>query len=166
MRSVREKTFTKYVSSLIGVTSHITPLPAGEGLGEGPPPHGLETVRKNAQWTLCALWEIKLPCESQAFFLTWRVRSLSHREHRWTEHTAFHRDIKSTDFTERYSHRSLTPSPSPFKNMPFNGQEHALQRPRTRPSWCLIRPFFNAIFNILISCRLQRQTKHTYWTEI
>ena len=22
---------------------------------------GLETVRKNAQWTLCALWEIKLP---------------------------------------------------------------------------------------------------------
>ena len=46
VRSVREKTFTKYVSSLIGVTSHITPLPAGEGLGEGPPPHGLETVRK------------------------------------------------------------------------------------------------------------------------
>jgi len=28
---------------LVGVTSHITPLPAGEGLGEGPPPHGLET---------------------------------------------------------------------------------------------------------------------------
>ena len=46
VRSVREKTFTKYVSSLIGVTSHITPLPAGEGLGEGPPPHGLEIVRK------------------------------------------------------------------------------------------------------------------------
>ena len=46
VRSVREKTFTKYVSSLIGVTSHITPLPAGEGLGEGPPPHGFETVRK------------------------------------------------------------------------------------------------------------------------
>ena len=25
-------------------------------------------------------------------------------KHRWTEHTAFHRDIKSTDFTEPYSH--------------------------------------------------------------
>ena len=49
VRSVREKTFTKYVSSPIGVTSHITPLPAGEGLGEGPPPHGLETVRQKAQ---------------------------------------------------------------------------------------------------------------------
>ena len=32
--------------SIVGVTSHITPLPAGEGLGEGPPPHGIETVRK------------------------------------------------------------------------------------------------------------------------
>ena len=44
--SVREETFTKYVSSPIGVTSHITPLPAGEGLGEGPPPHGLEMCAK------------------------------------------------------------------------------------------------------------------------
>ena len=43
--SVREKTFTKYVSSLIGVTSHITPLPAGEGLGEGPLSYEFETVR-------------------------------------------------------------------------------------------------------------------------
>jgi hypothetical protein len=25
--------------SLVGVTSHFTPLPTGEGLGEGPPPH-------------------------------------------------------------------------------------------------------------------------------
>ena len=39
-------------------------------------------------------------------------RSFSHggcvliltEKHRWTEHTAFHRDIKSTDFTEPYSH--------------------------------------------------------------
>ena len=46
VRSVREKTFTKYVSSLIGVTSHITPLPAGEGLGEGPLSYEFETVRK------------------------------------------------------------------------------------------------------------------------
>ena len=28
--------------SLVGVTSHITPLPAGEGLGEGPLSYGLE----------------------------------------------------------------------------------------------------------------------------
>ena len=53
--SVREKTFTKYVSSLIGVTSHITPLPAGEGLGEGPPPHEFEIVRKKGLLDLCAL---------------------------------------------------------------------------------------------------------------
>ena len=46
--SVREKTSTKYVSNPIGVTSHITPLPAGEGLGEGPLSYELETVRKNA----------------------------------------------------------------------------------------------------------------------
>ena len=35
-------------------------------------------VRKKALLTLWALWEKKLPSESQAFFLTWRVRSLSH----------------------------------------------------------------------------------------
>lgn len=43
--SVREKTSTKYASNPIGVTSHITPLPAGEGLGEGPLSYGFETVR-------------------------------------------------------------------------------------------------------------------------
>ena len=53
--SVREKTSTKYASSPVGVTSHTTPLPAGEGLGEGPLSCGLETVRKNALLTLCAL---------------------------------------------------------------------------------------------------------------
>jgi len=30
--------------SLVGVTSHTTPLPAGEGLGEGPLSCGLETL--------------------------------------------------------------------------------------------------------------------------
>jgi len=36
------------------------------------------------------------PHDSQVrFFLT--------EKHRWTEHTASHRDIKSTDITERYS---------------------------------------------------------------
>ena len=32
----------------VGVTSHTTPLPAGEGLGEGPLSCGLETVRQKA----------------------------------------------------------------------------------------------------------------------
>ena len=31
----------------------------------------------------------------------WHI--FSHREYRWTERTNFHRDIKSTDITERYS---------------------------------------------------------------
>jgi len=33
----------------------------------------------------------------------WHI--FSHREHRWTEHTKAHRDIKSTDYTEPYSQR-------------------------------------------------------------
>ena len=56
--------------------------------------------------------------------------------------------------------------PARFKNMLFSIREHALLRPRTRPSWCLTRPFFNVVCNLLISCRLQRQAKHTYWTRI
>ena len=44
--SVREKTSTKYASSPVGVTSHTTPLPAGEGLGEEPLSCGLETCAK------------------------------------------------------------------------------------------------------------------------
>ena len=47
--------------SLVGVTSHITPLPAGEGLGEGPLSCGIETVRKEALLNLWVLWEINLP---------------------------------------------------------------------------------------------------------
>ena len=46
VNSVREKTSTKYASSPVGVTSHTTPLPAGEGLGEGPLSCGLETCAK------------------------------------------------------------------------------------------------------------------------
>ena len=38
--------FYPLIGSLVGVTSHITPLPAGEGLGEGPLSYGFETVRK------------------------------------------------------------------------------------------------------------------------
>ena len=49
-------------SRLIGVTSHTTPLPAGEGLGEGPPPHEIEIVRKKVLLNLWVLWEKKTPC--------------------------------------------------------------------------------------------------------
>ena len=102
---------------------------------------GLETVRKNAQWTLCALWEKKLPCVSQKC-------SFSHREHRWTEHTKVHRDIKSTDYTEPYSHRSLTPLPHSF-------QEHALLHLRTCPSTSKNTPFL-----MLENALLQRSLQH------
>ena len=55
-----------------------------------------EIVRKKGLLSLCVLWEKNLPTASlKRFFLT--------EEHRWTEHTAFYRDIKSTDITERYS---------------------------------------------------------------
>ena len=87
----------------------------------------IETVLKNALLNLWVLWEKKIPCESQKC-------SFSHREHRWTEHTKAHRDIKSTDFTERYSHRSLTPLPHSF-------QEHALHHSRTCPSTSKNTPF-------------------------
>ena len=41
---------------------------------------GLETVRQKAPWTLCALWEIKLPSESHVSHLLEWVRSISHRK--------------------------------------------------------------------------------------
>ena len=56
---------------------------------------GLEMCAKKLR-ELCALCEKKLPSKSQ------NVLSLTEK-HRRTEHTAFHRDIKSTDITERYS---------------------------------------------------------------
>ena len=40
---------------------------------------GFETVRKKVLLNLWDLWEKKLPSESQALFLTWRVCSISHR---------------------------------------------------------------------------------------
>ena len=69
-------------------------------------------VRKKALLTLWALWEKNSPANLKRFFLTWRgafsfswgcVLFLT-ENHRWTEHTKAHRDIKSTDFTEPYSH--------------------------------------------------------------
>ena len=47
-----------FVGSLVGVTSHTTPLPAREGLGEGPPPHGLEQCAKRVCW-FCEFCERK-----------------------------------------------------------------------------------------------------------
>ena len=55
-------------------------------------------------------------------------------EHRRTDFTKAHRDIKSTDITEPYSHRSLTPLPHSF-------QEHALLHSRTCPSTSKNTPF-------------------------
>ena len=73
----------------------------------------------------------------------------------------------SQPITQNLTATEVSPHcPTRFKNMPFSIWEHALQRPRTRPSWCLIRPFFIVVCNILILCRLQRWMKHTYWTEI
>ena len=55
-------------------------------------------------------------------------------KHRRTEYTKAHRDIKSTDITEPYSHRSLTPLPHSF-------QEHALHHSRTCPLTSKNTPF-------------------------
>ena len=89
-----------------------------------------------------------------------------------TENTDEQNTQRSTETLSQPISQNLTATeasphcPTPFKNMPFSIREHALQRPRTRPSWCLIRPFFNAVCNLLILCRLQRRMKHTYWTEL
>ena len=46
------------IDGLVGVTSHTTPLPTGEGLGEGPLSCGLKTCAKRLS-ELCALCERK-----------------------------------------------------------------------------------------------------------
>gem|GEM_PF-2232978 len=56
--------------SLVGVTSHTTPLPAGEGMGEGPLSCVLEMCAKNLR-ELCALCERKIsPRLSSVFFFS------------------------------------------------------------------------------------------------
>jgi len=76
------------------------PPPAGGGGGGGCAPFcreafcGFETVRKWVLLNLWVLWEKNSPASiAIVLFLT--------EEHRRTEHTVFHRDIKSTDITER-----------------------------------------------------------------
>jgi len=57
-------------------------------MGEGPPPHEFETVRKKVLLGLWVLWEKNLPSDSQASFLLQWVRSISHR---WTQMNRFHK---------------------------------------------------------------------------
>ena len=55
-----EKSFpTTFISRPVGVTSHITPLPAGEGKGEGPAPYGVKRDRFDRQ-----------SCASERHYLT------------------------------------------------------------------------------------------------
>ena len=54
---------------------------------------------------------LTIPIECLAFYSSRGYVLFLTEKHRWTEHTAFHRDIKSTDFTEPYSHRKPHPQP-------------------------------------------------------
>ena len=70
-----------FVGSLVGVTSHTTPLPAGEGLGEGPPPHGLELCAKKLR-ELCALCERKTyPHTPTMFFFSQKNTEEQNTQH-------------------------------------------------------------------------------------
>ena len=92
------------IDGLVGVTSHITPLPAGEGLGEGPLSCELEMCAKRLS-ELCALCERKnSPATCMSLILSRGCVLFLTDLHRRTEHTGFHRDIKSTDITEPYTH--------------------------------------------------------------
>ena len=103
----------------IGVTSHTTPLSIRRGVGGEAsvfsvcrrPSVSSKLCAKKVLLDLWVLWEKKLPSKSHRPYLIERVRSLSHREHRRTEHTKLHRDIKSTDFTEPYSQQKPHPQP-------------------------------------------------------
>ena len=65
---------------------------------------GLEMCAKNLR-ELCALCERKnYPATLKHPFSHGGCVLFLTEKHRRTEHTAFHRDIKSTDFTEPYSH--------------------------------------------------------------
>ena len=54
---------------------------------------------------LCAIMlsELSALCERKNSPASLAIVLFLTEKHRRTEHTAFHRDIKSTDFTERYS---------------------------------------------------------------
>ena len=65
---------------LVGVTSHTTPLPAGEGLGEGPLSCVLEMCAKNLR-ELCEFCERKnsMICASSPIGVTSHITPLSNR---------------------------------------------------------------------------------------
>jgi len=95
-----------FVGSLVGLTSHTTPLPAGEGLGEGPPPHGLETCAKRLS-ELCALCERKnSPASLKMFFLSQKNTD--------EQNTQGFTETLNQPITQNITaNRGLTPSPSP-----------------------------------------------------
>ena len=79
MRSVREKPSTKYASSLIGVTSHTTPLPTGEGPGEGPAGfEGEASVNSVREGTVLLFYHVTFLSPNNDFHDTKKVTNLSH----------------------------------------------------------------------------------------
>ena len=65
----------------------------------------VRNVRKEVLLNLWVLWEKEISfVKDKTPHTTPNVLFLT-EEHRWTEHTNAHRDIKSTDFTEPYNQR-------------------------------------------------------------
>ena len=72
VRSVREKTFTKYVSSLIGVTSHTTPLSIRRGVGSE------AAVISIREGTVLLFYHVTFLSPNNALHDTKKVTNLSH----------------------------------------------------------------------------------------
>ena len=103
---------------------------------------GLETVRQKAQWTLCALWEKKMsfvrertPHDNSPMFFFSQKNTEEQNTQRPTETLSqpISQNVTATEaspplphsFQEHVLPHSRT-RPSPFENMPFYVQEHAL----------------------------------------
>ena len=101
--SVREKTpHDSYWQAYRGnLTFHSPPYKGGEG--GGATSSWVRNVRKKALLTLWVLWEKNSPANLIGLISSSGCVIFLTEKHRRTEHTAFHRDIKSTDNTERYS---------------------------------------------------------------
>ena len=93
--------------------------PCGGGVGGGATSSWARNCAQKVLLNLCALWEKKLPSESQAFFLTWRVRSLSHRR---TQMNRTHKGQKD-------SGPSLYPNRSPLRVLLFKPTRHCFVVP-------------------------------------
>ena len=120
-------------SRLIGVTSHTTPLSIRRGAGGEASVNSV--CRRRSVGSKCApkgsVNSVRSVREKISNMREWNVfcerknspATLKHpfsysgcvlfltEEHRWTEHTKFHRDVKSTDITERYSQQKPHPQP-------------------------------------------------------